>query len=271
MSPTATEAGKRAENSDFFENAIRVGLVSYGVQHLLIAWLALSLALGDKSGKTNSTGAMHQLAESGVGRASLFVVAFGFLALILWQGLEAAVGHTDKEGKKRLFTRATSAGKVVIYITLGITAFKIAIGAGTGGGKSTDGWTATLMKAPAGQLLVGLVGLAILAVGGALAYRGWKEKFRKKLDNAGNSGKDGQAYVLFGKVGYIAKGVSLAIVASLFLYAAITHDADKSGGLDVALQKLLQQPFGVVLLVAMALGIACYGLFCFAWARHLDR
>jgi hypothetical protein len=33
---------------------------------------------------------------------------------------------------------------------------------------------------------------------------------------------------------------------------------------------VLQQPFGPVLLVLIAAGIACYGLFCFARARHLS-
>jgi hypothetical protein len=55
------------------------------------------------------------------------------------------------------------------------------------------------------------------------------------------------------------------------VYAALTHDADKSGGLDQALLKVLDQPFGPLLLALAAAGIACYGLFCFAWARHLDR
>ncbi len=57
----------------------------------------------------------------------------------------------------------------------------------------------------------------------------------------------------------------------LFIYAAVTHDAKKSGGLDAALGTLLQQPFGPVLLGAISLGIICYGLFCFARARHLSR
>ncbi len=34
---------------------------------------------------------------------------------------------------------------------------------------------------------------------------------------------------------------------------------------------MLDQPFGQVLLIAIGLGIACYGLFCFARARHLSR
>ena len=76
---------------------------------------------------------------------------------------------------------------------------------------------------------------------------------------------------MLGKVGYIAKGVAIAIVGGLFCYAAITHDPKKSGGLDQALQTVLEQPFGQVLLTAIALGIAAYGVFCFARAKHLSR
>ena len=57
----------------------------------------------------------------------------------------------------------------------------------------------------------------------------------------------------------------------LFCYAGVTHEPGKSGGLDEALSTLLQQPFGPVMLIAIGVGIACYGLFCFARARHLDR
>jgi len=60
-------------------------------------------------------------------------------------------------------------------------------------------------------------------------------------------------------------------VGGLFLYAGFTHDPKKSGGLDQALHKVLEQPFGQLLLVAIGVGIGCYGLFCFARARHLSR
>ena len=72
-------------------------------------------------------------------------------------------------------------------------------------------------------------------------------------------------------MGYIAKGVAIVIVGALFGYAAITHEAKKSGGLDQALQTVLEQPFGQAMLVAIALGIAAYGVFCFARAKHLSR
>ena len=75
---------------------------------------------------------------------------------------------------------------------------------------------------------------------------------------------------MFGKMGYIAKGIAIGVIGVLFLYAAIDHSAKKSGGLDQALHKVLHQPFGPVLLFAISVGIGCYGLFCFARARHLS-
>ena len=121
------------------------------------------------------------------------------------------------------------------------------------------------------DLLVGAVGVAIIVYGLAYARRGWTEKFMENLDARGSSGDTGKAYRIIGKVGYIAKGVSFILIGGLFVVAAFTHDAKKSGNLDQALQTLLGYPFGQVLLILIAAGIACYGVFCFARARHLSR
>ncbi len=265
----AARVRRRADDSDWMDHAVRVGLISFGVVHLLMAWLALRLAFGDSGGSASSQGALQTLARNPLGRVSLYVVAVGFVALVGWQAMEALWGHRDRSGGRRVRKRVTSAGKVVVYAALAASAFKTAIGAGSGGG--TQGLTARLMGLPAGPLLVGLVRLRIVGVAGASASRGVAESFRDDTEIDGQIGRDGGAYVLLGKVGHVSKGVAVAIVGALFLYAAFTHDPQKSGGLDQALHKLLDQPFGTPLLVLIALGFACYGLFCFAWARHLDR
>jgi hypothetical protein len=113
--------------------------------------------------------------------------------------------------------------------------------------------------------------VAIAAYGVAQIRRGWTEKFMENLDARGSSGDTGKAYRIIGKVGYIAKGIAFILIGGLFVVAAITHEAKKSGNLDQALQTLLGYPFGQVLLILIAAGIACYGVFCFARARHLSR
>src|SRR5205085_1906400 len=140
-------------------------------------------------------------------------------------------GHVEEdEDFKKWIKRANSAGKAILYGFVGYTALKVAIGAGSSSkGRST---TAKLMDAPAGQFLVGLVGLAILGYGAYMSYRGFTEKYREHLTAEGKSGDAGSAYILFGKIGYIAKGIAIGIVGCLFIYAAVSHKAKKSGGLD---------------------------------------
>jgi len=263
-------AGRQAEQSDLLDHAVRVGLVAYAVVHLLIGWLAVQLALGDREQEASAKGALTELSQQPFGAALVWAVAIGMLLLVVWRLVEAAFGHREQDDSKRLRKRAGSVLKAVIYGALGATALRVVIGSGGSGG-GTEGFTAKLMGLPAGQWIVAAVGLAVIAYAGALAWRGWTEKFAEHLDTEGKLGYSGAGYLILGKVGYIAKGAALAIVGGLFCYAGLTHDAKESGGLDQALQKVLEQPFGPYLLIAMGLGIACYGLFCFARARHLDR
>ena len=263
--------GREAEQSDWLDHAVSIGLVAYGVVHLLIGFLAVRLALGDHSEQASASGALQKLAQQPFGLILVWAVAVGMLLLVVWRLLEAAFGHRDEDDdstkwRKRVF----SVLRAGIYGALGVTALKVATGSGSSGGGS-KGLTARLMDLPAGQWIVVAVGLGIIGYAGALAWRGWTEKFAEHLKTEGKMGYRGAGYLLLGKVGYIAKGVSLAVVGVLFGYAGVTHRSGKSGGLDQALQKVLQQPFGPYLLIAIGLGIAAYGLFCFARARHLDR
>jgi hypothetical protein len=49
--------------------------------------------------------------------------------------------------------------------------------------------------------------------------------------------------------------------------AAIRSNLGEAGGLDAALRTLAGQPFGTVLLIAVAIGLAAFGVYCFAAAR----
>lgn len=257
------------ERSDWVDHAVRVGFVAYGVVHLMVAWLAAQVALGDTGENVSNAGALHALAQQSLGSVLVWVVAVGMFLLVLWRLLEFLSGHREEEGAKRWRKRIVSLGKAIVYGVLGWSAVKVALGEGSSGG--TDSTTARLMDLPAGQWIVVAAGLGVVAYGLNLVRRGWSEEFTEHLQSEGRTGTAGRTYVMAGKVGHIAKGVAIGIVGGLLTYAGVTHEARKSGGLDVALQLLLEQPFGQYLLLAVALGIACYGVFCLARARHLSR
>lgn len=259
---------RQVADSDGLDAAIRFGLLAYGLVHLLIAWLGVQLALGDDEGNADSSGAMHQLAQQPFGGALIWAVAVGMAVLVAWRLLEAAVGHRDADGASRWLRRSGSLGKAVIYGAVCYSAVKVSIGSGSGSrGRTT---TARLMDLPGGRWLIGAIGIAIIGYGVRYAVRGLREDFAEHLTHEGRRGDAGSLYLRLGKAGYLAKGVSIGAVGTLFVYAALSHDPRKSGGLDDALHTVLRQPFGPYLVGAIAIGFGAYGLFCFARARHLS-
>jgi hypothetical protein len=254
------QATDTVRRSDGYQWLVKVGLVSYGVVHLILAWIALQVAFS-RGGNASEQGALQQLAKNPLGVALLWVVAVGLVTLCLWQVIEAAVGRSGRSGHQ-LRRRLTSAGRAVVYLALGISAARIALGGG-GSGQAEETLSARLMSVPFGRVLVGAVGLAVLAVGIDQIVKGVKRKFTDDL-----RGGTSQTTLRLGTVGYCAKGVSVGIIGLLFCYAAITFDASKAGGMDAALSALRGQPFGVVLLSVVALGIAAFGVYCFLWARQ---
>ena len=274
------DQAQRAHDSDKFDYAIRAGFVVYGVIHLVLAWLALQIAFGHDQKQASSTGAVQTVARQPFGDLLVWVIAIGMFVLALWRLVEAWVGHEYEQGGKKWRKKAVSLGKAIIYGSIGVSALGVALGAGGGGGgkggkgggkSGTESWTAKVLDLPFGQFLVGAIGVAIIGYGLNLAYRGWSEKFLEHLDAEGKASDASPFYRWVGKIGHIAKGGAMAAVGALFLYAAFTHNAKKSGGLDQALQKVAAEPYGQVILAVIAAGIACYGLFCFARARHLSR
>jgi hypothetical protein len=259
-------AARRAEGSTALRVMVGIGLAAYGVVHLVIAWLALQVAWTHHKKNTGNIGVVHTLAKQPFGTALLWISAIGFLALAGWQCLEATIGHENNDQKTKMFKRIVSGGRVVLYLGLAVLFFRTATSTG-GKGKSKQAWTAKLLNMTGGQLIVALVGLTIIGIGIGLFFIARKKTFKKRIGTDVLSGRSGDAVVKLGQVGYVAKGVALGLLGSLFVWAAVTYDPKKAGGLDRALKTLLDQPFGKWLLTLVALGFACYGVFCFAWAR----
>jgi hypothetical protein len=259
---------RRASDSQWLERLVQLGLVAYGVVHLLVAWLALQLAFGDHSGPANQQGALHALARQPFGTPLLWIIALGFFALALWQLTEVFWGHVREDNPKRTFKRLGSGGKAVVYAAIGVSAVKIAVGSGSS--SKSQALTARLMSAPFGRLLVAAVGVGIIVVAVVHFKRGVTSSFTKDLRGEATSGSSGTAVVRLGQIGYVAKGVAFLVLGSLFVWAGWTYDAKKTGGLDAALNTLLDAGVGPWLLVLVALGIGCFGLYCFAWARYAE-
>ncbi len=251
------QAASRASDSALVSWGARLGYAANGLLHLLIAWIALQVAFGEGGGKNaDQSGALGTLARESYGQVLLWVAFAGFVLLALWQLTEIATRHETSD-------RVKAAGKAVAYGAIAWTSLTFAQGGHTSSSKQTKDFTGTLMEQPGGQFLVGAVGVGVIGIGAYHVYKGWKQKFLEDLRE-----HPGRFAVLAARIGYPAKGVALGVVGVLFLVAAVTHKSGEATGLDGALRTLRDAPFGQVLLAAVALGIAAYGVYAFARARY---
>jgi hypothetical protein len=273
---SAAGAADRAGNSDALEHLARVGLIAYGVVHLLIAWLALQLAWGGGGQSADQSGALATLAEQPLGKPLLWVLAIGLVALALWQFAEvlrwrSGLSASGDARKKAVTKIVKSVAKAITYAALAVLAFRFASGGGQSSSSSQQQQTAGVFGWPAGRWLVGLIGLIVIGVGVYLVYKGVSKRFLKQIDLAEAPPRTRNLVEKLGLVGFPAKGVALALVGGLLVYAAVTYDPAKASGLDGALRTVLDAPFGRVLLTLVALGIAAFGAFCFVRARYPER
>jgi hypothetical protein len=268
----AASAGGKAEqagDSASLEVLARVGLIAYGVVHLLIGWLALHLAWGASVSKSaDVSGALRTLADQPFGKILLWLVAVGLVALALWQASEAIWGYRNLQGAKRVRKQVTSGAKAAIYAALGASAASVALGSGSLSSQSQQHTASGVLAWPGGQVIVVVTGLIIIAVGVAGMIKGVTKSFSEEIDTSSMSPVARKGVARLGEVGYITKGVALGVVGGLLSYAALTFERQKAQGLDRALHTILAQPFGRFLLTAVALGFMAFGLFAMLQSRY---
>jgi len=243
----------------------RAGLTARGVIYILVGWVAVLVALGHSSREADQQGALHLLAGKSYGLVSLWLLALGFAGYALWRLSEAAFGVTgDRPGAG---PRLKSLARAVIYAGLSYLTFTVISGTDRSQSARQQDMTATAMQHPAGRVLVGVAGLAIVACGITLVVEGARKKFMKYLQTARMSARAHRVVKLLGTTGTIARGLIFALAGVLVIDAAIAHKASESGGIDKALLTLRDQPFGEFLMMLAALGLIIFGIYGLCEAR----
>lgn len=256
------DRASESDEVDTMQRLGRYGYVVYGAVHIVLGFLVTSLAFGGNSEDASTSGALQTLAEQPFGLVLVWAIALGMAALVLWQGLEAALDPDDEGTSGRL----KAAGKAVAYGVVAAAAVRLAVSGGGGGG-SEESMTSRLLALPLGRVLVGAVAVGILVIAGYHVYKGVTGKFLEDVETADLSASQRRVVLWTGRIGYPAKGVAYGAIGVLFLVATFTADSEDAGGLDDGLAALQDAPFGGVVIVAVGLGFAMFGVYCLARAR----
>jgi hypothetical protein len=243
---------------------LRVGWSVKGVVYGLIGVLALQVAFGSGNGGADEEGALRAVAEQPLGTVMLWAVAAGLAFYTVGRVLEAALVATDRSWVQRM----AIGGSGLVHGSVALLAARFAVGDRGGSGNDEETLTARALELPAGQWLVGIAGLVVLAVAAVLVWGAISKRYIDELDLDRAGGRARKVVVPIGFVGVAARGVALALIGWFVVHAALQHDPGEAAGLDEALHGLAQGPFGQAALTVVAAGFVAFGLTCLLHARY---
>jgi hypothetical protein len=273
----SSQVARIAGRPDWRSTLARCGLVAKGVLYGALGWLALQIAAGESAGDAATRqGAIELVASQPLGHWLLIVLTIGLLALALWQILLVVTGDPVEGGEAR--DRVVFAAKALIYLGTAATALTIvarqwgwkSLGSpSTGEEAAQDRTAAMIMSWPGGPWIAGAIGLAVVVYAAyQMRHHGWERRFMRRLDRARMDREVATQVERAGRWGYGARATALGIIGVFFVVAAIQHDPSEAVGLSGALRALSQEPWGQVILWAVAIGLVLYGCFCIAEAKY---
>jgi hypothetical protein len=279
-SPTspARDGARAAAKSPGLRRLAGAGLVGYAVIHLLVAWLAFSMAWLQRSPSStgrrsaDSSGALALVAESSVGGVLLWAIAVGMGGLCAWQAVEVLRHHRrlpppGPDRRRALVQTVKTVGTAVFYGWLAWSAARTALGHGSG--RETQQRTVSgVLSWPGGRLLVLALAAVVAVIGIYMLQKGVRARFTDEVPHDRMSPAVRTLVLRTSQVGFALKGVALVLVGVVVAWAAVTSQPEKGDGLDGTLRVIAGEPFGQWLLTVIAVGLAAFAVYCLARARH---
>src|SRR5690349_8377838 len=225
------------------------GLVARGVLYVLLGITAVQLTIGRADERADSRGALHQFAGSTPGAVMLGLLVIGFVALALRNVHDAlTAGESDDAHPKR---RLADVGRAALYVSPTVAAVSILLSGSSGSSSSqkSQTWTATVLGWPGGQLLVGAIGVAIAVAGIVMIVKVCMGKRHDQASIDDTAPNEPGSVEKLGAFGYAARGVVNIIIGGFVLVAAADFDPTESVGIDGALKRTLDEPYGEFLVL----------------------
>jgi len=259
----ARRAVRRSDAPGWLIVMVKLGYASRGTVYLIIGWLALFRAAGWGGDTADTRAALRHVLGATGGTLMLWVLVAGLVGYALWRLCQSLLDADDKGTEPKalvaragLFVSACTHGALAVYAAyLAMRAFT---GEGADAETSARSLSAMAMGWPGGPGLVVAVGVCVVAVGVAHFLRSFGVRFAEPLVL---SRRTLRVLAPVCKFGLFSRGVALAFIGGLTVYAGLTQQADEAGGLRAVLQGIYAQPFGPWLLGAMGAGLMAFGLY----------
>jgi hypothetical protein len=251
----ADGAGQAQEQA--VEASARVGFAARAVLYAVVGLLVVQLAVGDTGEDASQQGAMAAVAQQPFGSVLLGALAVGLGGYALYRAVQAIRGRGDGGVVQR---RAVPAVRAVVNALLAFLAFQELFGVGDD--TSESGVTAAVLDAPGGTLLVGGLGLVVAGVGVYQLTKAWTGDVNELADPTSLPTRARRTARTVGRLGHLGRAAVFGVVGGFLVRAAVTHDPESGVGLDAALGEVVEAPFGVPLLLGVAVCLVLFGIHC---------
>ena len=254
------------DKKKWFERFLRFGLISKGIVYCLLGLIAVMAAVGLGSEKASKTETLDMIYGQPFGRVILVALFIGIMGYVTLRSFQC-FRDSDQKGDdmKGLITRTGYGFSALLYLGLGIYVLKMLLNGSGGNGDSRQLLVTKVLELPWGQWMVGITALIVIGSGINQMYKGFSKKFLKKIKLVRTNLE--KVFTNAGVIGYISRGLVLAIIGYLLLHAAITSNPEEAKGSEEAFD-FIENRFGTFLMGVVAFGLVAYGMFMFVKARY---
>ena len=271
-SSTVAAVADAVEDAPWLERVAQAGWVARGVVYLLMGFTAVEIARQSApSDDASPQGSIARLGEAPFGRILLAALTVGLALFVVWRVLTIITIRGN--GAIEWLQRIGYAFSAVLYVTLAWAAGRVVVqGVEPGDSNTVEQVSRAVLGATGGRVLLGVAGLATIGVGiWFLVEQGIRRRFVDDLDGVNahpGDNEPGRATVVAaGLIGWIGRGLVTMLVGYFVLRAAIRFDPDDARGFDRSLRQAAGTTIGTLLVLACAVGLIAYGVFCLASHR----
>jgi hypothetical protein len=266
----------RLTASPWVHRLARLGYAAEGLLYVIVGGTA-SLAAVNVGGRVRGTrGALNLIVAQPFGRLVVALVAIGLCGYILRRFVQVFVEPADGTppmALMRVLRRLGFALSGLAHTGIALAALRLVLGLAVlsqEGRKQPRGWaTLLLVWKPLDGWLTFFVGLVVIGIAVFYFYKAVSRRFTIDLELECMSRRVERATLACGIMGYAGRGIGFLIIGAFLVYAGWYVEEVEARGFGDILRALEDQPFGVWVLIAVAAGLAAYGLYLLLAAWYL--
>ena len=254
---------KEAAFSPLMDRLTRLGYAVKGFLYVGIGMISIAGALGKSSTPADQLGAIAEFSKLPAAEPVLWLTLLGLVSYSLWGVIRAVLDPfhkgTDTDG---LLARGGYLISAATYASFVVPTYQMINGirhksSATG----TVEMVSKVMNMPMGRWLVGIIGLAAIAAGIYQIYSAIKMDFDQRFKPYAMTAEQLRIAKQMGRFGTAARGLVFSLTGFFLVLAAYRSSPGSARGFDGALDYLGKQPYGIYLLIFVALGLIAFGVY----------